>query len=96
MNSIKKLLVKLMRETADRLDAGNTELSDEEAIGLISMITHRALSKEQACQFVNMSRSVFDENVRIGVFPKGRKRTGFKELVWYEDELRECLKSVNR
>ena len=94
MNSIKKLLVKLMRETADKLDAGNSELSDDEAVGLISMLTHRVLSKEQVCQFTNMSRSTFDENVRIGVFPRGRKRTGFKELVWYEDEIRECLKSL--
>jgi predicted DNA-binding transcriptional regulator AlpA len=96
MKPITKLIIKLIRETADKLDAGNSELSDSEAVDLLAMLTHRALSKEQACAFLNISRSTFDLDVSLGLIPKGRKRLGFKELVWYEDELRECLKSIKR
>lgn len=50
-------------------------------------MTHVAVSKEKACRHLNMSRSKFDSKVLEGIIPKGRKRVGFKELVWYLDEL---------
>jgi predicted DNA-binding transcriptional regulator AlpA len=39
-----------------------------------------------------MSRSKFDSLVKDGLLPKGKKRRGFKELVWYEDELNEYIR----
>jgi predicted DNA-binding transcriptional regulator AlpA len=42
-----------------------------------------------------MSTKNFDALVRKGVIPKGRKRIGFKELVWYKDEIDKC-KSRNK
>ena len=30
----------------------------------------------------------------LGNIPKGRKRTGFKELVWYKDELQKCVERL--
>lgn len=87
MQALKKLLIKLLRDTADKIDADNCELSAEEAIAIINNMTHIALSKEMACRFLNMSRSKFDDMVRQGKLPKGRKRIGFKELVWWKDEL---------
>lgn len=83
-----KLLVKLMRKTADELEVGNSNLSEEEQIELISMFCHKALSKDEACSFMNLRRSRFDDLVRLGKIPRGRKLRGRKELVWYEDELR--------
>lgn len=94
MSSLKKLIVKLLRETADKIDANNSELTEEEAIELMSVLAHRAMSKEQACSYLNLSRSRFDDLVREGKLPKGRKRRGFKELVFYQDELDERLRQL--
>lgn len=90
--TIKKLIIKLLRETADKIDAGTCELTDEEATDITKILSHRALSKEQACSFLNCSRATFDNAIHDGLIPKGRKRRGFKELVWYEDELSNILK----
>ncbi len=88
MQALKKLLTKLLRDTANKIDAGTCELSEEEATQMLEVFSHIALSKEQACIYLNMSRSRFDDLVRQGKLPKGKKRVGFKELFWYKDELK--------
>lgn len=85
--SLIKHLTKLMRDTADKIDAGNCEMTSEEAMDLMSVLSHESLSKDQACSYLNLSRSRFDELVRLKELPKGRKVRGFKELKWYKDEL---------
>lgn len=86
--TLKKLLIKLLRETANKIESDNCELSDQEMTDIMGIMSHRVLSKEQACSYLNLSRSRFDDLVREGRIPKGRKRRGFKELIWFEDELR--------
>lgn len=88
MQALKKLLTKLLRDTANKIDAGTCELSEEEATQMLEVLSHIALSKEQAYIYLNMSRSRFDDLVRQGKLPKGKKRVGFKELFWYKDELK--------
>lgn len=87
MQALNKLIVKLLRETASKIEAGNCELSDSEAMDIMSVLSHEAMSKEQACSYLNMSRSKFDALVSEGKLPKGRKRRGFKELCFYKDEI---------
>ncbi len=82
-----KHLTKLLRDTADKIDAGNCELSPDEAMDLMGVFSHEPLSKDQACSYLNLSRSRFDELIRLKELPKGRKVRGFKELRWYRDEL---------
>ena len=84
---LKKQIVKALKETADKIEAGNCELSESEVMDIMSVLSHQVMSKEDACIYMNMSRSKFDDLVREGKLPKGRKRRGFKELVWYKDEL---------
>lgn len=85
--SLIKHLTKLMRDTADKIDAGNCEMTSEEAMDLMSVLSHESLSKDQACSYLNLSRSRFDELIRLKELPKGRKVRGYKELRWYKDEL---------
>jgi len=92
MQALKKIITKLLRETADKIDSGNCELSESEAMDIMSVLSHQVMSKEDACIYMNMSRSKFDDLVREGKLPKGRKRRGFKELVFYKDELDRCKK----
>lgn len=91
-----RLLTKLMRDTADKIDAGNCELSVDEAMDLLNVLSHESLSKDQACSFLNLSRSRFDNLVRERKIPKGRKVRGFKELRWYKDELDTSIKRLKQ
>ena len=96
MKILKATIVRLLRDIANKLDAGTSEISETEAIEIASMLTHHVMSKETACQYLNLSRSRFDDLVREKKLPKGRKRTGFKELVWWEDELDECVRNLKK
>lgn len=91
-----RLLTKLMRDTADKIDAGNCELSADEAMDLLNVLSHESLSKDQACSFLNLSRSRFDDLIRERKIPKGRKIRGFKELRWYKDELDVSIKRLKQ
>ena len=90
MFDFKKIAVKYLREVADSIEAGNSELSETEAMDILKVIAHRSMSKAQACEYLNISPSRFDDHVRIGKIPKGRKVVGYKELRWWEDELMLC------
>lgn len=96
MINIKKLLSNELRKIADKIDAGTCEMSVDEAMNIVNILTHEAISKEEACKFLNVSRATFDLHVSLGNIPKGRKRTGFKELVWYKDELQKCVERLRR
>lgn len=87
MISIRSLVVKFLREAADKIEIGTSEISDSQAMDLVSAFTHVPMSKESACSYLNLSRSRFDELVRAGKLPKGKKEVGYKELRWYKDEL---------
>ena len=90
MFDFKKLVVKYLREVAEKIDSGTSEITESQAIDVLRVIAHEAMSKEQACVYLNLSRSRFDDLVRERKIPRGQKRTGFKELVWYKDELDMC------
>jgi len=91
---VKRQVAKLLREFADKIDSGNTNISEDEAIGILRAVAHERMSKEQVLIYLNMSRSKFDSYVRYGRFPKGKKRKGYKELVWYKDELDDCIRKI--
>ena len=91
MKSLRSSLTKLMRETADKIDAGTCELSETEAMDIMRILSHQVMSKEDACIYLNIKGDKFNSLVREGKLPRGRKRRGFKELVYYKDELDDCL-----
>jgi len=92
--SLKNRITRLLRETADKIDAGNSELSETEAMDIMRVLCHESLSKAQACTYMNLRRAQFDNWVRVGMLPKGRKVTGFTELRWYKDELDEAIREL--
>lgn len=63
-NFLKKAVTKLLRETADKIDTGNCELNEEQAMDIMSVLGHEVLSKDEACSYLNLSRSRFDDLVR--------------------------------
>lgn len=92
MFDFRKLVIKYLREIADKIEVGTSEVSESQAMDILRVVAHEAMSKEQACIYLNLSRSRFDDLVRERKIPKGQKRMGFKELVWYKDELDLCKK----
>lgn len=94
--SLVKTVARMLRNVADKLDAGNSELSETEAMDIMATLSHYVMSKDTACKYLNLSRSRFDDLVRESKLPKGRKRVGFKELCWYQDELDACVRKITR
>ena len=90
MFDFRKLVIKYLKEAIERIESDDCELSDTEAMDIVKVIAHRPMSKEQACNYLNLSRSRFDDYVRARKIPRGRKRVGFKELYWWQDELDFC------
>lgn len=91
MKTLKNTVIRLLEKTLKDLKADNTELSETELLDISKLLCHKAMSKASACEYLNLYRCKFDNLVSEGKIPRGRKRKGFKELVWYEDELRECI-----
>ena len=96
MIPVRSLVVKSLREAADRIEVGTSEISDSQAMDLVSTFAHVPMSKESACSYLNLSRSKFDELVRAKKLPKGKKEVGYKELRWYQDELDDCIKKLKK
>lgn len=93
-----KVIRSLLLRIVDNIDSGNSNITESEAIELAKVIqsytdkTHR-LSKYQACRHLNVSRATFDNYVREGLLPRGKKEAGFKELFWVEKDLDDFMKS---
>ena len=84
--SKENMLKQALLSVVDALDAGTSTYPDEEeAMELIDSInritnTKTRYSKYQACKYLHISRATFDNYVKDGKLPKGKKEQGFKEL----------------
>lgn len=92
---IKKLLLKVVND----IDSGNSELSQQEMGEVIDALQRynfrdKYISKYQAYTYLNISRAKFDNLVRSGELPRGKKIEGFKELQWSLKEIKEYGKRV--
>ena len=96
-----KIIRNLLLKIVDNIDAGNSNLSEEEALQAIDCLTkltdrEKRLSKYQACQYLNVSRATFDNYIREGKLPKGKKQAGFKELSWSQKDLDTFIKRCKK
>lgn len=81
-----------LQQIINNIDVGNSNLNDEQCEGVLEMINimtvpENKYSKYQACKYLRISRATFDNWVRSGKLPKGRKQQGFKELYWLKRDL---------
>lgn len=91
------VLQKLLRKIDKDIDAGNSNLTEEEELQVVEILKaytrkDKPMSKYQAYTYLNMSRANFDLYVQDGKLPKGVKVEGFKELFWYKRDLDAYLK----
>lgn len=89
----------LLQKVIDDIDSGSSDITPKEALEIVDLLksyTDRKerLSKYQACRYLNVSRATFDNYVRAGKLPKGKKEAGWKELSWTKAELDCCLARI--
>ena len=92
-----KIIRNLLLKIVDNIDAGNSNITENEAIELAKVLQSYTdktikMSKYQACQYLNVSRATFDNYVREGNLPRGKKEAGFKELFWIQKDLDEFIR----
>lgn len=88
LQTIRKLLLGIVND----IDAGNSNIDEEEAIQIARVLKcmrrDNPMSKYQAYTYLGISRATFDNLVREGKLPKGKKIPGLKELIWYKKDLK--------
>ena len=91
MNAINSdLLGSALIALGKRMRAGKCEMSQEQMDHLFDEIQKAIdvpISKEQACSMLGISRSTFDAKVRDGELPRGEHRRGFKEKIYYRNDI---------
>lgn len=91
----KEHVIKLLEGVVSALKANTSEIDTETALQIADILAHRPISIEEACTYLNISRSKFYKYIDEGLLPRGIKRTGWKELRWYKDELDKCKAKNN-
>ena len=76
------VLQKLLRKIDQDIDAGNSNLTEEETLEVVEILKEytrkdKPMSKYQAYTYLNISRATFDNLVSEGKLPKGVKVAGF-------------------
>lgn len=92
LNVIKNLLIQII----NNIDTGNSNINEEDEKHIIDCLrkyTHKdeGMSKYSACQYLNVSRAKFDNMVKDGLLPEGKKVIGFKEKRWYKRDLDKII-----
>lgn len=87
-----QIIKKLLLGIVDDIDAGNSSLDENEEVEIIKALRKYTrkdspMSKYQAYSYLNISRATFDNLVREGKIPRGKKIPGLKELVWFKKDL---------
>lgn len=91
---IKTLLLQFIKD----IDSGNTNINEEqqlEIINLFQKISQKELSKVESAEYIGVSRATFDNYIKKGLIPEGRKRQGFKELSWNKSDLDKFIQNRN-
>ena len=94
-----KVIRDLLEKIVSDIDAGNSNITEEEALKLTKVLQSYTdktvkMSKYQACMYLHISRATFDNYVREGSIPRGKKEAGFKELFWTLKDLDDFVRKA--
>lgn len=100
MDSLSNILASYLENIADKLRKGTSDVDKDTLLQCFELLQEsdstQLLSKEQACKYLNMSRSTFDTYIRNGWISPGQKRLGFKELSWTKCDLEKAILELNQ
>lgn len=96
MNVLMQTLKSLLQKCIKDIDEGNCNLNIEEleeALKALQKYSRKDLpmSKYQAYTYLRISRASFDNYIKEGKIPKGKKIQGFTEKVWFQKDLDSYL-----
>lgn len=89
-----QLIKAAFQQFIDDIDSRNSNISEQDQKDLLEIINRvmsNNLSKTEAANYIGVSKSTFDNYIRKGFIPKGKKRSGFKELSWNKYDLDKYL-----
>ena len=87
-----KILSHLLRGLADNIDAGNSNITEEEMLEICETISNSSnpeekISKYQTADILGVNYKTVDYYVKKGYIPRGRQEIGFKEIFWYKKDI---------
>ncbi len=71
-----QILKNLLKQWIDDIDSGNTNIDEsqqKEIIELLQRYNSKELSKLESADYIGVSRATFDNYIKNGWIPKGRK-----------------------
>lgn len=99
MEALNSILIQNFEIIIDKLKDGSCYASPkelEELLELTSIYANNKLSKYQSAKYLNVSMKTFDNYIKEGFIPKGRKEPGWKELSWNKKDLDEYIKKARQ
>lgn len=97
---MKDVIIKVLESVLEKVKSDSCEMTEAEMIQALNLLEQankdRGMSKEEACRYLNMSRSTFDTYIRNGWIPQGEKRLGFKELSWLQSDLDIACEKIRK
>lgn len=86
MSILPKIIANTLRGYADDIELGNTNISDDEGLELISQIAHINLTKQQVADRYKVSTKTIERKESEGIIPRSHQSQMSKKN-WYLDEL---------
>lgn len=84
------LIKENLKQILDNMDTGNSNISEEdqeEFLNILERINSKELTKSESANYIGVSVSTFDNYIRKGLIPKGRKKQNTKTLLWNKSDL---------
>lgn len=96
---ILQLIKIILEQFIKDIDSRNSNISENqqlEILQLLQKINIKELSKVESANYIGVSRATFDNYIKKGLIPEGKKRQGFKELSWNKSDLNKYLESYGK
>lgn len=96
-----KLLRQELEDSIAQIDAGNTNLTNDQMINLIEHLAFinkgvKRISKAYACEHIlHINSNKFNYLKAKGIIPEGRHELGFKEESWRIADFDKALKYLS-
>lgn len=90
------VLKELLHRAINQINAGSCNLSDEAMMETIEFLQAMVnpediLSKYQAAEYLKVSKSTFNNYIKEGKVPPGKKIPGMSSLIWYKKDLNKLI-----
>lgn len=86
MSMLMKAVVSTLREYADKIESGNSNLTANECLELVAQCAHINLTKQEVASRYKVSQKTIERHEKDGTFPQSHPAPATKKH-WYLDEL---------